>query len=120
MGRNVFGDHRASTNHGPRPNGTLRNHGGTDSDHSALPNGDITAQMNPRSDVGMAPDVVVVIHGAAGVENNVITDDRARVDHYTSADHHSFAQVRIRNDYASQPNDSGELPIPRASLALFP
>jgi len=72
MGRNVPGDHRAGANHRPRPHSALRDHGGTDSDQRALSEGNVAAQVNARCDVDVIPDAVVVIHGAAGVEDDVL------------------------------------------------
>lgn len=50
----------------------------------------------------MIPDVVVVIHGAAGVKDDVVADDGAGVDHHTSADHHSLAQADVRSEHGSR------------------
>jgi len=61
----------------------------------------------------MIPDVVVVIHGAAGVKDDVVADDGAGVDHHAGADHHSLAQADVRSEHGSRVDSVYNLLPPR-------
>jgi len=52
--------------------------------------------------VDVGTDAVVVIHGAACVEDDIVAYDSARVDHHAGADHYPLAQAHVGSEHGSR------------------
>ncbi len=54
--------------------------------------------MYAGGDMDMIADAVVMIHSAAGIQNDVSPDHADRIDHDTGTDHASRANLHIRSN----------------------
>lgn len=74
------------------------NHG-SNADEGTLTNLQIVAQADAWRNVGVISNAIVVVHGAASVQDDVGANHAARVDHNTSANHRIRANAYIGRNH---------------------
>ncbi len=86
----------------------LRHHCGADADQGTRANGDVTAQMNAGSNMSVITDLIVMIDGAACIENHVVADVSPRVDDDAGGDDSSHANGGVTCNNAAGVDGSRE------------
>src|SRR5262245_31375746 len=88
--RDVSGDRRSSPNYSPITDNTSWNNCTTDANESTFPDMNISSQMGTRSNMNMRANPVMMVHAAACIKNDIITDYCTCVDYYTSTNHNTL------------------------------
>lgn len=76
-----------STNGAPFANLSLGNYAGSDADKGAFTYGDFSTEVYARGNVNMVGNVVMMIDGGAGVDDDVVAYCGSGVNDCSSTDH---------------------------------
>jgi len=81
---------------------------GADADGGAVPDGHLPASGNARRDRAEVFEAVVVINASASIDDAVLADHGARIDHRTSHDDGAFAYLYIPGDDGTGMGEGGK------------